>query len=169
MKTAIIYASTHGTTEKAAKKLASEIKTAETILIDLKKNSKPDISQYDMIVVGGSVHAANMQNKVKSFCKAHIPELLDKPLSLFICGLEQRKMQQQFENAFCPVLRSHCFAFAFAGGELIISNMNLFEKLVIRMVSGDKTDVSNFNFQELESLALKINNHLSELRTQQDN
>jgi menaquinone-dependent protoporphyrinogen oxidase len=51
-----------------------------TRLYNLKKNDKPDLGQYDQIIVGGSIHAGMIQKSVKDFCKNHTVELLDKPL-----------------------------------------------------------------------------------------
>ena len=48
MKTAIIYASKYGTTEKVAGSIANKLKeTNEVKLFSLRKNPNPDISGYE--------------------------------------------------------------------------------------------------------------------------
>jgi len=66
MKTAVVFASSHGTTEKAAEMLKEKLQ-GEVELIDLKKNSNPDIEGYDAVIIGGSIHAGSFQGKVKRF------------------------------------------------------------------------------------------------------
>ena len=66
MKTAVIYASSHGTTEKVATQIANELPNTDTI--NLKKQSKIDLDMYTHIVIGGSIHAGQIQG-VKAFAK----------------------------------------------------------------------------------------------------
>ena len=156
MKTAIIYASTHGTTEKVARKISKNLPAGEAELIDLKKTPRPELSAYSRIIIGGSVHAGSMQKRVSVFCQQNIPELLQKPLALFICGMEQARMQQQFEGAFHPLLRAHACCQAFAGGELLFERMNFLQKMVVRKVSGVNSSVSALNPAAIKQLAETI-------------
>jgi menaquinone-dependent protoporphyrinogen oxidase len=58
MKTAIIYASKHGTTEKVAQAIADKLKkTTDVELFSLKKNPNPKISEFDMIILGSPIYA----------------------------------------------------------------------------------------------------------------
>ena len=68
MKTAIIYRSHHGTTEKVANLIREAMGNVNTHLFNLKTDKNPDLSGYDQVIIGGSIHAGNIQNKVKEFC-----------------------------------------------------------------------------------------------------
>ena len=64
MSTAIVYISKHGTTRRITHLLKGKSNNSVD-LIDLKKVQKPDISIYDTILIGGSIHAGIIQNRVK--------------------------------------------------------------------------------------------------------
>lgn len=62
MKTAIIYYSKKGTTQKVAK-IISEKLNSEEDLINLKQNTPLDISSYDRIIIGTPIYAGNSSKK----------------------------------------------------------------------------------------------------------
>ena len=81
MKTAIIYATHHGTTETVAKQIQQQLLPQQVELINLAHNKQPDISTYDRIVVGSSIHAGKNQSVVQKFCSQNMPELLQKKIA----------------------------------------------------------------------------------------
>ncbi|HCO69826.1 MAG TPA: flavodoxin, partial [Mesotoga infera] len=54
MKTAVIYATRSGTAEKCSEKL-SEMLAGESAIINITKDSSPDLSGYDAVIVGTSI------------------------------------------------------------------------------------------------------------------
>ncbi|MFD1637988.1 flavodoxin domain-containing protein [Evansella tamaricis] len=129
MKTLVVYCSSHGTTEKAARLLRSEL-NSETYLIDIKKEKLlSDINNYDAIIIGGSIHMGNIQGKIKQFIKKHHDVLLSKKLGLFLCCMHEGELaKEQFEKAFPESLRKVAVTTGLFGGELLLSNMNFLEK-----------------------------------------
>ncbi|MBV1709042.1 MAG: hypothetical protein KMY54_04220 [Erysipelothrix sp.] len=53
MKTAIIYASTYGSTQKVAEVLHSSIKDSDIFNV---KKENPNISSYDSVILGSSIN-----------------------------------------------------------------------------------------------------------------
>jgi menaquinone-dependent protoporphyrinogen oxidase len=153
MRTAVIYASTHGTTEKVATKIREEIGTATTDLFDLKKKPDIDLNCYDTIIIGGSVHAGSMQMSVKKFCRTHQTILLKKKLGLFMCGMNVPEFDKQFEKAFQAELRNHATSYCYAGGEFLFEKMNFFQRAIITKISGVKSSVSQISEKKIGAFA----------------
>lgn len=156
MKTAIIYASSHGTTAKAAT-LLSEKLTGDVTVIDLKKTKLPEINHYEAIILGGSIHAGMMQRKVTKFIKLNENVLMTKKIGLFLCCMhEGDQAKAQFELAYPDKLRSHSISNSLFGGEFIFGKMNFLEKTIIKKMKGDTVDASTFNEEALSEFVQKF-------------
>lgn len=154
MKFAIVYMSKHGTTEKVAQKIAEQIDSNVVDLVNLKENKSPDISKYDKILIGGSIHAGMLQKRVATFCNKNEQTLLEKELGLFLCCMEQDdKAKEQFESAFPEDIKKHAKAKALMGGEFIFEKMNFFEKAIIKKISGVKETTSSINEDAVQEFA----------------
>ena len=152
MKTAIVYVSKHGTTEKTALKIQEGLGISATQLFDLKKSSSLDLSQFDQIIIGGSIHAGMIQNRIKDFCNKNAVLLLEKRLGLFIsCFYEGEIAQTQLEKAFPEVLRKHAISCKVMGGEMLLEEMNFFEKLIVKKVAGVTQTDSNIKNENIEA------------------
>jgi len=158
MKTAIVYVSKHGTTEKTVHKIRKGLGEANTVLFDLKKSSLIDLSQFDQIIVGGSIHAGMIQNRVKDFCNKNSLTLLEKRLGLFIsCFYEGETAQTQLEKAFPEILRKHALSCKVMGGEMLMESMNFFEKLIVKKVAGITQSESKIKNENIEAFIQEIN------------
>lgn len=160
MKTAIIYASTHGTTEKVALKMKELGGPENTFLFNLKEGSPFDLNAFDAIIVGGSVHAGMLQKRVKDFCKEHTLELLQKPLGLFLCGMNEPEYEQQLEKNYPEILRQHATAMDTLGGEFLFDKMNFFQKMIVKKISGISESVHKINDEKINEFvsAMKLIN-----------
>ncbi|MFA9559161.1 flavodoxin domain-containing protein [Evansella sp. AB-rgal1] len=157
MKTAIIYATSRGTTEKAANLLMDQLHGKGT-LINLKKASSINLSDYDSVILGSSIHAGMVQGKMRKFIKANEQELLSKKLGLFICCmLDGEKALSQLELAFPEQMRKQALASGIFGGEFDFSKMNFLEKFIVKRVDGNATDMSTLSEEEIEKFARKFN------------
>lgn len=145
MKTAIIYRSHHGTTEKVAYMLSEALGKDSTDLFNLKLNEKADLNKYDQIIIGGSIHAGNIQKRVKEFCNSNLEVLLKKPLGLFLSCMEEEKAREQFDLAFPEVLRNHAKSCKLTGGEFNFERMNFIEKLLVKKIAGVTDSVSKID------------------------
>lgn len=145
MKTAIVFASKHSTTMKVAQKIQDGMGNSNADLFDLKKNNRIDISRYDQVIIGGSIHAGSIQKSVTRFCKANTVDLVQKPLGLFLCCMDEKKAAIEFESAYPELLRSHAKSKKIMGGEFLIEKMNFIEKLIIKKVSKVTSTVSKID------------------------
>lgn len=156
MQTAIIIASTHGTTEKTAQLIKNQLPGMEVEIINLKENKNPDISLIDTVVIGGSIHAGKIQKTVQNFCKKNLVALLDKKVGLFICCMNRPHYQKQLEDAFPELLRRHAFVCEIAGGEFLFEKMNFFEKFLVRKISGFRETTSCLDNEIITEIAQQI-------------
>lgn len=154
MKTAIVYYSKHGTTEKVAG-IVSEKLNDSVELIDLQKKPAPSLEKYDRIIIGGSIYAGAIQKQIKDLCSSNMDLLLSKELGLFICCMteENDKKLEAFNNAFPEALRKHSKAKGFLGGEMLLEKLNFFERLAVRLVAKVKKSVSKINYPAIEQFA----------------
>lgn len=156
-KVLIVYASSRGTTTKAVQLLNEELDGAITIF-QLKNNSQINASSYDAIILGSSIHAGQVQAKMKKFIAANKQILLNKRLGLFLCCMEQGVIaEEQFNHAFPEELRQHSIANGLFGGELIFANMNFFERFIIKKKAGTSEDMTTFDPEKVRAFAQKFN------------
>ena len=156
MNTAIVYSSTHGTTEKTAHQIQELLGKKNIDLYNLKTVTTIDLSLYDKIIIGGSIHAGNIQLGIKKFCNQNTVELLQKKLGLFLCCMNEDAHTKQFHAAYPEILRNHAIASCIAGGEFLFEKMNFFQKLIVKKVSGFKTTVSKINNDAIEEFVLQL-------------
>lgn len=150
MKTAIIYVSKHGTTESTALKIQKGLGEKTTQLFNLKNINKIDLLEFDQIIIGGSIHAGMIQNRIKDFYSKNMTTLLEKPLGLFIsCFYEGETAQSQLEKSYPEVLRKHAKSCKVMGGEMLVEKMNFFEKLIVKKVAGISKTVSRINHENI--------------------
>jgi menaquinone-dependent protoporphyrinogen oxidase len=152
MKTAIVYVSKHGTTEKTALKIQHGLGEANTELFNLRNSNLIDLSQFDQIIVGGSIHAGMIQNRVKEFCNKNTVTLLGKRLGLFIsCFYEGEVAENQLEKAYPEILKKHAISCKVMGGEMLLEKMNFFEKLIVKKVAGITQTDSKIKLENIEA------------------
>ena len=153
MKTIIIYMTRHGCTKKAAHLLKEKLE-GEIILCDLSEIRAPGLYDSDTIIIGGSIHASQIQKKIKAFCASRIPTLLKKRLGLYLCCMKEGKeAQDQFDNAFPESPLQHALATGLFGGEFNFEKMNFVEKFMVRKMAHSKKSVSKFDEQSADTFS----------------
>ena len=157
MKTAIIFSTSHGTTEKAAQLLRKNLK-GEIDVIDLKKSPGLNLDDYNSIILGSSIYAGSVKSRLKQFIKQNQNDLLTKRIGLFLCCMyEGDKAAKQFETAYPKELRDLSISNGLFGGEFILSNLNFFERKLIKMIDGVTADVSKLEVDEIKKFANQFN------------
>ena len=156
MNTAIIYTTKHGSTSKCANTLANEMEI-NTKLYNLETENDIDITKYDTIIIGGSIHAGMINKKVKKFIDNNINILTEKKIGLFLCCMyEGDKALEQFQNAFPEILRNNAVAHGLFGGEFDFEKMNFLEKAIVKKVANVEKSVSNINYDNIKAFAKKM-------------
>jgi len=158
MRTAIIFVSKHGTTEKTALQIQEGLGKENTEIFNLRHNNLIDFSLFEQIIIGGSIHTGLIQNRIKDFCIRHCEVLLTKRLGLFLsCFYEGETAQNQMEKAFPEALRKHAVSCKITGGEMLFDKMNFFERLVVKKVVG-------INKSESKIIAENIRDFIDEMK-----
>ena len=156
MKTLIAYSTTHGCTGKIAEQMSSYL-DGDVKLVNLKKNSSPDISGFNRIIIGGSIHAGQIQKRVREFCNENTGELLKKELGLFITCMETGEVaQKQLMEAYPEELFYNAKITAFFGGEFDFKRMNFFEKLIVKKVAHVKESTSLVNTESVKKFTRRM-------------
>lgn len=157
MKTMITYCSTHGCTEKVATQIQQLLGT-ETTLVNLKNKKQTDVNEFDRVIIGGSIHAGQIQKKVKDFCGKNMENLLKKELGLFICCMEEgEKAEAELRNVFPKELQKHAKATACLGGEFNFEKMNFIEKMIVKKVAKVNHSTSNVDQKAILNFSERMN------------
>lgn len=157
MKTLIAYSTTHGYTEKTAYQLKQYLGENIT-LVNLKKEPTQELEQFERVIIGGSIHAGQIQKRLKLFCSDNLESLKSKELGLFICCMEKgQTAQKQLMDAFPEALIDSAKATACFGGEFDFNKMNFFEKMIVKKVAHVKESVSNIDPESIKKFSIRMN------------
>jgi len=149
--TAIVFISRHGTTEKIANMIRDSLGKDQVAIYNLKKHRNPDISKYRRVIIGGSIHAGKIQSRVTKFCRKNEDMLLTKELGIYLCCLATGDYaMHEFNRAYPEKLRLHAKAKALMGYELYFEKMNPLNRIIMKKISGEKSDVSRIDMQALK-------------------
>lgn len=154
MKTAIVYASSHGTTEKVAGIIAEKLSGDKITIFNLKKQKNISVEDFDKVIIGGSMHAGKMQKAVQTFVDKHIETLKVKAVGLFVCGMEPNPEKQILElvSAYPEGIRQIAKISVFVGGEFLFEKMNFVQRMIIKKIAHTDKSVSALQQQNIENL-----------------
>lgn len=160
MKTAIIYSSKHGTTEKVAQLIADKIKgNNEITLIHLDGKNDLSLENYEKIILGTSVYAGKPSKKMCRFCEKNRSVLEKKLIGLFVCGMYHNPdvMEEELKNAFPDYLHNVAKTAAFLGGEFRLEKMNLLERFIVKKVAKITSSISKIDMEAIEKFSRIVN------------
>ncbi len=161
MKVLIVYASKHGTTEKVAELLAESFEEHHVQNINIGKDAIPQLEDFDIILIGGSIHAGSIQGKIKKFYTRNMNILLSKKVGLFLCCMEKdKKAWDEFDMVYPEQLKKHAVAHGCLGGEFLFDNMNFFEKFMVKKISGHDQTISQIDFEGIKNFSDRIKKFL---------
>ncbi len=149
--------SKHGATEKSINILKTKVNDDDLSICNL-KNTNTDLSQFDDIIIGCSIHAGRIQGKIKKFCKKNESILLKKKLAIFItCMDDDNKTKDYFKNNFSKELINHAKITALFGGEFNFEKMNFIERAIIKKITGLTKTSSKTDEQKIVEFAEQFN------------
>ncbi|PLR86773.1 flavodoxin [Bacillus canaveralius] len=157
MKTIIIFATKHGSVENAARLLKTKL-GEKTDLVNLAKETRPSIEEYDTVILGGSIYAGNIQKSLTKYIGESLPQLLQKNVGLFICAAEpdSQTRLKELTGSFPPELYHHAKAKDILGYEIHYSKMNFFEKMIVRSLMKIKSDHSALSIENIDDFAKSL-------------
>ncbi|MGD6852450.1 MAG: flavodoxin domain-containing protein [Candidatus Bathyarchaeia archaeon] len=113
-KTVVVYRSISGFTRKYAEWLAEEL---HADLFDARKVDAKKLSEYSLIIFGGSLHAVGISGV--SLIKDNLPSLADKKIIVFAVGASPSKegiIEEIRENNFSEQQQGNLKLFYLRGG-----------------------------------------------------
>lgn len=131
MKTLILYATRHGSTAEAARRIAARMPNCDV------KNIKTDVFQladYDRILIGSYIRMGMFDRKTRALLLKEIAVLREKTLGIFVCCCFTENAQTYFQNNVPPQLLETVQATAALGGELDRKKLHGMDKYVANMV-----------------------------------
>ena len=155
MKALLIYTSKHGTTEKISETICNSSKH-EITRNNLKAHKSPDISDYDLIIIGCSIHAGSISMRTKKFIKKNKEKLLTKNTAIFMTCMNHEVAEKQFNDNFDTEIKEKSIATAYVGGEFLFEKMNKLERAIVKKVSGVDHTVSQIKTDTIQSFINQI-------------
>lgn len=134
--TLVVYASRHGTTAEYAKQMLKLLDgNVDLCFLNERADTMPDMSHYNTIVIGGSIHYGKNSKLVIDFTKKNIEWLKTKRLGLFVTSFfDGEKALDQLHNAYPKELLERAIVADYFDGELLYPKMNFWERLVAKAV-----------------------------------
>jgi menaquinone-dependent protoporphyrinogen oxidase len=156
MKTLILYGTAYGCTEKCAFKLAKCIK-GDVRLLNLEGNKEIDMTDYEIVIIGGSIRLGRMNRSVSNFCRKNFDVLLEKNIGLFICCMNEiDHAKEYFRAGFPRELQNQAIAKGFFGGELNLEEMTSFERSLLKNVINIDKSISLIKEDNIKDFARMI-------------
>lgn len=160
MKILVIYATKYGCTKKCAEILKSFLD--EEVEILSAKSYKIDLTQYDVVLIGGSVYMGKIRKEIIQFYKRNKKQLENKRIGLFVCCYTPNGTDGFLESLFPKEMLEHAFYATCVGGEMNYRKMNCIYRKMFQSLK--KIDDFNkvftdptINKEEIRKLAYMVN------------
>jgi len=157
MRTAIVFASKHGTTEQVAGNIRERLIDDEVVLFNLAEKKRIELRSFDRILIGSSVYVGKIQPRVRKFVEQNMVDLLQKEIGLFVCCMFFEKADEQIEKSFSAVIRKHARSIKHMGGEYRFEEMNAIERFLLKTIAGATSSESKINQNNIDSFIAEIN------------
>lgn len=108
MRTLIVYATKHGSTEKAVSMLEADLSGVVRVM-NVDDSWGVDLESFDRVILGGPIYMGELHEKLSAYATRYLDVLLQKKVGLFICGGMEDPfiLQEELENAFPEDLYRH--------------------------------------------------------------
>jgi len=163
MRTTIFYTTNYGTTKLIAEEIGELISNQDQVTLmdvdDCKQDYTPYLGTAERYVLGVPVYRGKPLIAMQKFCNIYASTLAEKPLYLFVCGIERRPegQQQEMAAAFPEHLRSVARHVAFLGGALQWKKMNFVERIILAKITGKKGDQDLVSHRNIKKFAEALN------------
>jgi menaquinone-dependent protoporphyrinogen oxidase len=134
MNTLILYSTKHGAAKKCAEMLSKKLK-GKVDMVNIKEGKVTELSQYDKVIIGGAIYVGRVSKELNEFCTKNLESLKAKKLGFYICCMNGKEAEKQINENFPSELLKAAAAKKSFGGEFKFKEMNIFEKVVTKMVS----------------------------------
>lgn len=153
MNILIAYASNNNTTGECAQLLAEKLPNSH--VVNLSK-VKPDITNYDTVIIGSCIRFNNIHKAVVNFIKDNLDLLMKKNTAIYLCCGFPEKANQYLLHNFPKKLLNKSVSIQCFGGRLKAKPFKVYDKLIISYVkknfkldNRELTIINNENIQEM--------------------
>jgi menaquinone-dependent protoporphyrinogen IX oxidase len=150
LSTAIIYATAHGSTGKAAEILKKHLPDADIFNIN---TDAFDLSEYDTVVIGSYVRMGVFDKTVRKFVLKYYPHLMKIRTGLFMCSMMPENENKYWKNNYPPQLVAKSVTGHF-GCEFDVKKLRGFEKRVGKAVSRQNDEKGVYPTYEINEKAI---------------
>ncbi len=155
MKTAIVFSSKYGTTQKCAEFINEELNEKAEI-INLDKQECQHLGNYEVILIGGSVYAGKVKEEVRKFVEDNKEILSNKKVGFFLCCKEGGDKIEEYMNTNFPnSIVQKAFVKEHLGHEINLERMNFLEKVLLKTVFKVKKSYSNIHHKAIKKVVKK--------------
>ena len=157
MKVLIAYRTRYGATASCARRLSERLR-AQAVVVDLAGPRPPSATEFDAVLIGGSIYGGKVQREVSSFCDREQRALLARPVGLFLCCLLQgERAEAQLRSSFPDWLTAHAFQTAIFGGILEPRKLHLLDRLLVTSVAPPRRIISRIDPEAIDRMADALN------------
>jgi menaquinone-dependent protoporphyrinogen oxidase len=157
MKTLIAYATKYGTTREIAYRLSDSLQGTATLYdVADAKAEKPNLADYDLIVLGSAVYAGNFPKPMGHFILGNIDAIAEKKLAMFLVGCMKTSGTQGLAEAMPEKLRDKILKAEKFGGAFHWKKLSLFERFVVSTVMKVRADFSNVDWERVAGFAQEL-------------
>ena len=157
MKILIAYRTQYGAVEKCALIMRGKLR-ATVELLDLKEKRNPEIGDFDVILIGGSIYEELIQREVISFCSRNREVLLAKKVGLFLCCLYKgERSGDQLNSSYPPWLTAHAFVSRSLGGILDLEKLLPMDRYLVQKLGEIKKSGDLLDYDGLDDFCQKVN------------
>jgi len=157
MKNLIIFTTKYGSVEKCARLLAKELND-ETVIVNLKTDTIPELAEFDKIILGGSIYIGKTQSEISKFAEDNIEVLKTKIVGIFVnSGDPTEKKYLQLKNSFPARVHDKAVALGLFGDEITWEKCSFMDKLALRLIKKVKASYSNIEEKEISRFAKLMN------------
>ena len=156
MRLAILYATKYGSTQLAAEAVArgcedSGLAPEDIRLQDLRRSS--DLPDADTVLIGAPIYGGSIPRAVSRFMESNLDTLLGRRVGLYLsCLYDGDRAEKQLADNFPARLVAHSFGRYYVGGQVEVSRLRWFDRLIMKRVAGIEEDVDRTNPEEVRRL-----------------
>lgn len=153
MNPIILYESKHGATETCAGYLHHNIPGSTLSKV---QDLTDDIKPSQPVIIGSCVYMGQFNKHVKAFLTENEKMLLDHPLYIFYCGMNEDESQSPVDANLSIAIKEHA-TIVYSGGAFDFKQMKWWERFIVKKVAKVTESTNNLRFEALDEITKKVN------------
>ncbi len=157
MRNLIIFTTKYGSVRESAEKLSPMLE-GDTVIVNLREDTVPDLNEFDTIILGGSVYVGKTQKEISKFAQDNLSTLKQKNIGIYVnSGEPSDKKYDQIKNSFPAELYDKAKAIGLFGDAIYIDKVTKMDKFALRIIKGVKESYNNIDEKAIKDFADKMN------------